>query len=283
MNGIIVRIISNLYSVKTTDGIHECRARGKFRKDEISPVVGDFVTIDPVNNYILEIKPRRNELKRPIIANVDACIIVSSLKRPTFSPFLLDKMISNVLLEDIEPIVVLSKYDLLDEDEKKEIQDIIDYYNKIGIKVIINSNVDEINKAIDRKTIVLTGQTGVGKSSLLNRLDINLNLETNDISDALGRGKHTTRHVEFFPYKNSLIADTPGFSALEIDKDRLDNIRYTFYEFKNDECKFRDCKHLKETGCAVLRDLENGLILPSRYESYRKMVEDEGSNFFSKK
>lgn len=283
MNGIIVRIISNLYSVKTTDGIHECRARGKFRKDEISPVVGDFVTIDPVNNYILEIKPRRNELKRPIIANIDACIIVSSLKRPTFSPFLLDKMISNVLLEDIEPIVVLSKYDLLEEDEKKEIQEIIDYYNKIGIKVIINSNVEEINKAIDKKTLVLTGQTGVGKSSLLNRLDINLNLETNDISDALGRGKHTTRHVEFFPYKNSLIADTPGFSALEIDKEKIDNIRYTFFEFKNDECKFRDCKHLKENGCAVLRDLENGLILPSRYESYRKMVEDEGSNFFSKK
>ena len=279
MDGIIVKIISNLYSVKCEDGIHECRARGKFRNEDITPLVGDKVTIDPVNNYILEIKNRRNELKRPMVANIDACIIVSSVKRPTFSPFLLDKMITNVLLEDIEPIVVLSKYDLLTDSEKEDINKYIDYYNNIGIKTVLNTDVELIDKYIDGKTLVLTGQTGVGKSSLLNKLDGSLNLATNDISDALGRGVHTTRHVEFFPYKNSFIADTPGFSALDIAEDKKENIRYTFPEFNNDGCKFRDCKHIKEVGCAVLEDLHNGKILPSRYESYRKMVDDENYNF----
>ena len=283
MDGIIVKIISNLYSVKCEDGIHECRARGKFRNESITPLVGDKVTIDPVNNYILDIKNRRNELKRPMVANIDACIIVSSLKRPTFSPFLLDKMITNVMLEDIEPIVVLSKYDLLTDEEKNEIKDIIKYYNDIGIKMVLNTEVDLIDKYISGKTLVLTGQTGVGKSSLLNRLDAGFNLATNDISEALGRGVHTTRHVEFYEYKDALIADTPGFSALDIDPEKLENVRFTFPEFNNDGCKFRDCKHIKEIGCAVLEDVSNGKILPSRYESYRKMVDDENYSFVFEK
>ena len=283
MEGTIVKIISNLYSVKTVDGIHECRARGKFRNDDITPLAGDKVIIDPVNNYILEIKNRRNELKRPMVANIDACLIVSSLKRPTFSPFLLDKMITNVLLEDIEPIVVLSKYDLLTDTEQEEIKELINYYNKIGIKMILNTDTNTLDKYIDGKVLVLTGQTGVGKSTLLNKLDGSLNLATDDISDALGRGKHTTRHVEFFEYKNALIADTPGFSALDIEEDKKENIRYTFPEFNNDGCKFRDCKHLKEVGCAVIEDVNNGKILPSRYESYRRMVDDENYSFISEK
>ncbi len=283
MEGTIVKIISNLYSVKTVDGIHECRARGKFRNDDITPLAGDRVIIDPVNNYILEIKNRRNELKRPMVANIDACLIVSSLKRPTFSPFLLDKMITNVLLEDIEPIVVLSKYDLLTDTEQEEIKELISYYNKIGIKMILNTDTNTLDKYIDGKVLVLTGQTGVGKSTLLNKLDGSLNLATDDISDALGRGKHTTRHVEFFEYKNALIADTPGFSALDIEEDKKENIRYTFPEFNNDGCKFRDCKHLKEVGCAVIEDVNNGKILPSRYESYRRMVDDENYSFISEK
>ena len=283
MEGTIVKIISNLYSVKAVDGIHECRARGKFRNDDITPVAGDKVIIDPVNNYILEIKNRRNELKRPMVANIDACLIVSSLKRPTFSPFLLDKMITNVLLEGIEPIVVLSKYDLLTDTEKEEIKELIKYYNQIGIKMILNTDTKTLYEYIDGKVLVLTGQTGVGKSTLLNNLDGSLNLATDDISDALGRGKHTTRHVEFFQYKNALIADTPGFSALDIDENQKENIRYTFKEFNNDGCKFRDCKHLKEVGCAVIEDVNNGKILPSRYESYRRMVDDENHSFIFEK
>jgi ribosome biogenesis GTPase len=214
-----------------------------------------------------------------MIANVDSALIVTSLKRPDLSTFLLDKMIVNVTIKDIEPIIVFTKYDLLTEEERKEIDKIIDYYKQVGYKVALNTELDVIDNYIDNKVVVLTGQTGVGKSTLINKLLPDLNLETNDISDALGRGKHTTRHVELFNYKNSLIADTPGFSSLDIIEDEKDNLRFYFPEFNNDECKFRDCKHINEIGCKVKEDLNDNKILPSRYENYRKMVtNDENFN-----
>jgi ribosome biogenesis GTPase len=214
-----------------------------------------------------------------MIANVDSALIVTSLKRPDLSTFLLDKMIVNVTIKDIEPIIIFTKYDLLTEEERKEINKIIDYYKQVGYKVALNTELDVIDNYIDNKVVVLTGQTGVGKSTLINKLLPDLNLETNDISDALGRGKHTTRHVELFNYKNSLIADTPGFSSLDIIEDEKDNLRFYFPEFNNDECKFRDCKHINEIGCKVKEDLNDNKILPSRYENYRKMVtNDENFN-----
>ncbi len=176
------------------------------------------------------------------------------------------------MLKNIEPIIVLTKEDLLTDEEKEQFIPIINYYNKIGIPTIRNYEVDKLNELISKSTVVLTGQTGVGKSSLLNRLNPNLNLETNDISDALGRGKHTTRHTELFKYLDAYIVDTPGFSALDINVEDENNIRFTFPEFRNDMCKFNDCKHLNEKGCQILEDLENGLILPSRYENYKKVV-----------
>lgn len=272
MEGRIVRQISNLYTVESDGKTYECRARGNFRVKSITPLVGDLVTFDETDKYILDILPRKNELKRPVIANVDCAIIVTSLKRPDFAPNLLDKMLTNVILNDIEPIVVLTKYDLLDDEEKEKIVDIIRYYNHIGIKTVINQEIPVIENYIDGKIVVLTGQTGVGKSTLLNMMDENLNLATNDISEALGRGKHTTRHVELFHLGNALIADTPGFSAFEISDEDKENIRFAFPEFDNDGCKFKDCHHLNELGCKVLEDLEDGKILKSRYDSYRKMV-----------
>lgn len=272
MTGQIIRIISNLYTVKAEGKIYECRARGKFRNDSLTPLVGDIVTFDEKENYILSIHERKNELTRPVIANVDKCIIVSSLKRPDFSSFLLDKMLTNVMLKDIEPIICFTKYDLLTKKEKREYKAIIKYYNKIGIPAIRNTELRKLKKLIKGKTVVLTGQTGVGKSTLLNKINPKLNLETNDISDALGRGKHTTRHVELFEMYKALIADTPGFSALDLNVDEVNNIRFTFPEFKNDECKYQDCRHLNEKGCKVLEQLENNEILNSRYESYKKMV-----------
>lgn len=271
MIGRIIRIISNLYSVDVEGKIYECRARGKFRNMELTPLVGDIVEISN-ENYILDIKERKNELTRPNIANVDGAIIVTSLTRPEFSPFLLDKMLTNVLLKNVDPIIVLTKADLLTEDKLVELKLYIDYYNKIGIPCILNTELDKFNKLIDGKTLVITGQTGVGKSTLLNKLDCNLNLETNDISDALGRGKHTTRHTELYKYKNSYLADTPGFSSLDINAELKENIRFTFKEFKNEECKFNDCKHINEAGCKILEDLKNKEILQSRYDSYVKMI-----------
>lgn len=270
--GQIIRIISNLYTVKSENQKFECRARGKFKNESITPLVGDIVEFDGEQKYILDIKHRKNELSRPPISNVDKCIVVTSCKQPDFSHLLLDKMLTNIIYNDITPIICITKYDLLSNDEQKEFDSLIEYYNKIGIRTFINNNIANIKKELSGSVVVLTGQTGAGKSSLLNSIDETLNLATNEISFALGRGKHTTRHVELFEVDDFYIADTPGFSALDTISDK-DNIRFTFKEFNNDGCKFRDCKHINEIGCAVKEQVMNQEILESRYQSYRNMVE----------
>lgn len=274
MTGKIVRIISNLYTVSSDNKEYLCRARGKFRSDKLTPLVGDIVEFDEKQNYILEINQRKNCLTRPTIANVDSCIIVSSCKRPDFSPLLLDKMITNVYLSDVRPIICFSKYDLMTEEEQREFNLIIKYYNDIGIKAFINTEIDKLMEEIKNEIVVLTGQTGVGKSTLLNKINPEFNLATNDISEALGRGKHTTRHVELFSVGSSLIADTPGFSALDLVSEDKMNIRFAFPEFENNQCKFSDCKHLGEKGCYIEEQLKNKEILPSRYESYKRMMSE---------
>lgn len=274
MTGKIIRIISNLYTVSSEENEYLCRARGKFRSDKLTPLVGDIVEFDEKQNYILEIKERKNSLTRPTIANVDSCIIVSSCKRPDFSSLLLDKMITNVILNDVRPIICFSKYDLMSDEEKSEFNKIIKYYNDIGIKAFINTEIEKLMDEIKDEIVVLTGQTGVGKSTLLNKINPEFNLATNDISEALGRGKHTTRHVELFKVGSSLIADTPGFSALDVSSEDKMNIRFAFPEFVNDSCKFSDCKHLGEKGCYIEEQLKNGEILPSRYESYKRMMSE---------
>lgn len=271
MRGRIIKIISNLYTVSSEDKTYECRARGLFRNKEQTPLVGDIVEFSPSDNYILEIMPRRNELKRPTVVNIDKAIVVTSCKKPDFSSLLLDKMLTNIILSDVEPIIVFSKYDLLNEEEKIEFDKLISYYNEKGYEALLNTDIEKLEKLISGNTVVLTGQTGAGKSSLLNKLDDTLNLATDEISEALGRGKHTTRHVELFNVKDYFVADTPGFSALDVIDD-VDNIRFAFKEFNNDGCKFRDCKHINEIGCAVKEQVESGEILKFRYENYKSMV-----------
>ena len=274
MNGKITKIISNLYTVKCGELVYGCRARGKFRNIGISPIVGDDVVIDTDNNYILEIKPRRNELKRPVVANVDIAFIVTSVKKPNLDLVLLDKLISVVTYNEIIPVIVFTKLDLLDDKELETISNIKKYYEMIGIKVLYNSEKTLIKKVIEGKTIVLAGQTGAGKSSLLNSLDDSLNIETNEISEALGRGKHTTRHVELYEIGNGFIADTPGFSALDLKEIGKEELKYTFKEFEKYECKFRDCMHNKENDCGVKKALEEKLILQSRYNNYLLFLEE---------
>jgi len=270
MVGRIISIRSNLFIVDV-DGIrHGARARGKFRFDELTPLVGDFVEIDE-NDYILNIKDRKNYFDRPKVANIDASIVVSSLKHPDFSAYLLDKMLVSISSKDIKPIICFTKYDLLEDDEKSNIDEIIKYYKDLGYEVVFNTEVDKIKKLISGLVVNLVGQTGVGKSTLLNKISPGLNLETNDISEALGRGKHTTRHVELYKIDDFLIADTPGFSAFDCIVDK-ENIRFYFPEFNNDECKFRGCLHMSEIGCKVKEDVDNNKIMLSRYESYKKMV-----------
>jgi ribosome biogenesis GTPase len=268
MNGQIIKIISNLYTVKTIDGgLYGCRARGKFRNLRISPIVGDNVTIDIDNNLITEIKERRNELKRPIISNVDVALIISSTTHPELDLYLLDKLVSLVTYNNIEPVICFTKLDLLNESKKEMIKNLKKYYEHIGIKVFYNTDTKEIIDYLQNKIVVLCGQTGAGKSSLLNRLDSKLNIETNEISEALGRGKHTTRHTELYNINGAYIADTPGFSALDLDIPKED-LKYTFNEFMEYECKFRDCNHDKENNCGVKDAVQKKLILSSRYENY---------------
>lgn len=276
MNGKIVRIISNLYTVDINSVKYDCRARGKFRKDGISPLVGDEVVVDVENNYIIEIKPRKNQLKRPSIANVDNALIITSVKEPELSLNLLDKQLTLINLNNIEPIIILTKLDLLNEQELKSIKIIKEYYQSVGYQVINNTEDKKLLNLIKNKISVLTGQSGVGKSTLLNFLDKDLNLKTQKISKSLGRGVHTTRHVELFEIEKSLIADTPGFSSLNFKDYQKEDIKNTFYEFNNYQCEFKNCMHINELECAIKDAVNNKEILKSRYENYLKIIKETG-------
>lgn len=275
MEGKIIKIISNLYTVKTEEGTKECQARGKFRNKGITPLVGDECVIDKENNYILELFPRKNELARPPIANVDSALIVTSVKKPNLSLNLLDKMISVITFKNILPILCFTKLDLLTKQEKKEIKTLMNYYKKIGYIVITNKEPKKLKKILKNKTVVVTGQTGAGKSTLLNKLDKKLNLKTDEISESLGRGKHTTRHVELFFIKNFYIADTPGFSSLDFDEVKKKEIKKSFVEFQKYSCPFKDCMHDKEKDCEIKKAVARQEILSSRYQNYLSFLKNK--------
>lgn len=275
MEGIIIKNISNDYVVLCKNGEYTCKPRGKFRNDKIIPLVGDNVIIDPDNKYILDIKPRKNMLIRPSVANVDQALIITSVKEPDFSTNLLDKLLVVITYNDIEPVICLTKLDLLNNQEKKEIDEYIKYYKSIGYKVILNTDKNELKEILKNKLTVITGQSGAGKSTLLNTLDKNLELKTNEISRALGRGKHTTRHVELYHIYDGLVVDTPGFSAIDLSDIPNIGIRDNMKEMYDnlDDCKYRDCMHIKEDGCAVKKKVETGEILQSRYNNYKSFIE----------
>ncbi|MDD3026751.1 MAG: ribosome small subunit-dependent GTPase A [Erysipelotrichaceae bacterium] len=281
-SGRIIKALSGFYYVKSDSAgeIISCRARGKFRKDDIKPLVGDFVEFehrDHSEGYINRIKDRENFLLRPPIANVDQALLVSSIKEPDFSSLLLDKFI--ILMEHnlIKPVICLSKADLgIDQD----IQEIISSYQKAGYEVIPfsskdNMGIDKIAAILENKVSVITGQSGVGKSSLLNKLDPQLALQTNEISKALGRGKHTTRHVELMEVANGLVGDTPGFSSLELalTPQEMAIACHDFHTLAS-KCKFRGCLHDQEPGCAIKQAVEQGEIARFRYENYLTLLQE---------
>ena len=273
MIGRIIKILSNDYTVKYDEGIIVCKVRGKFRSLSLTPLVGDFVKFDKNKKYIMEILPRKNELVRPPVSNIDQVIIITSVKDPDFSSNLLDKLLVILEYNKIKPIICFSKLDLLTN--KEEINKYIEYYKKY-YDVYLNTEINKIKKIFKNKLTVFTGQSGAGKSTLLNKINPNLNLKTDEISYALGRGKHTTRHVELLELEEGMVADTPGFSALTFNMNNIE-IKDNFIDFDKyrGECEFRDCTHIKEEKCAIKMHVQKGDILKSRYENYLKFVRGE--------
>lgn len=282
IKGKIVKGIGGFYYVDCDNEIIECKARGSFRKQGMTPLVGDDVEIsvfDNSENAIETILPRKNELIRPPLANLDTLFIVASIVDPKINTLILDNLIAVAEYKHIEPIIVFTKIDL--DDSARDYKNI---YDKAGFKTILCDNTnglgaDEIRAMLNGKCSAFTGNTGVGKSSLLNNIFPELNLATGKTSKKLGRGKHTTRHCELFKVDGGYIADTPGFSSLDFqrcEKIMKDDLPYCFREF--DEylpyCKFSTCTHTCDKGCAVVEAVEQGKISNSRHNSYVSMYNE---------
>ncbi|MCS0652255.1 ribosome small subunit-dependent GTPase A [Cytobacillus firmus] len=282
--GKIIKAIAGFYYVLSGNETIQCRGRGVFRKNKVTPLVGDEVVFQAESNtegYILEVKERKNELIRPPIANVDQAILVFSAVEPGFSTSLLDRFLVLVEFNHIKPLICITKIDLADENEYREIQQYASDYRKAGYDVLLTSSeteegVKDLMPYLEGEISVFAGQSGVGKSSLLNVLRPDLELKTNDISSHLGRGKHTTRHVELIEVGKGLVADTPGFSSLEFTDIELEDLNYCFPEIqeKSEVCKFRGCLHMAEPKCAVKAACENGEIPSYRYEHYKTFLQE---------
>lgn len=273
-DGIIIKVNSDTFTVKCEGIYYDTKVRGKFRNIKFKPVVGDKVLVDTKKLVIEEVNQRKNYLDRPPVANIDIALIVTSLVKPDINLILLDKLISIITINNIEPVIVFTKLDLANKDILNNIKKLSKYYESIGIKVFTNKKIRKLKKYLKNKIVTVCGQTGAGKSSLINKFDKNLDLETKEISEALGRGVHTTRIVTLYEIDNFYIVDTPGFSSIDIDKYSIDEIKTSFIEFRNKKCKFNNCNHIKEKGCSILENLNNGIILQSRYDNYIRFVKE---------
>lgn len=277
LEGRLIKGIGGFYYVEAADTIYECKARGVFRKQKITPLVGDIVSItinDNAENTVDEIKARKNALVRPALANLDQLFVVASIVDPAINTTVIDRIIAIAEFKHIEPVVILTKIDLSDHYMKY-----YDIYSKAGFKVILcdnstGSGSDEVRAMLADKVSAFTGNTGVGKSSLLNAIDSRLAVETGETSKKLGRGKHTTRHCELFKVAGGYVADTPGFSSVDFERcEKIfkDDLPYCFREFEPylDKCRFQtNCAHINDRGCAVVEAVNNGHISRERHNSY---------------
>ena len=268
MQGKIVKIISDTHVVSSDGCFYSCKCRGLFRKEHITPLVGDYVLFDKDKLIIEKILPRKNEFERPKVANIDQAFLITSVKNPDFSFHLLDRLLVLMELHHVTPIICITKEDLLTLEEKKQLSSIYEYYQSIGYQVLSNQDLAKIKDCLSSKTTCFTGQTGAGKSTLLNRICPDLNLEVGEISIALGRGKHTTRVTELFEYNGGYLIDTPGFSALDFSSYTKEDIRNAFIEFDRYPCLYRDCFHTNEAECRIKEAVSSNNIIRSRYENY---------------
>ena len=280
IKGQIRKAISGFYYVHADGETYQTRGRGNFRNRKITPLVGDQVLFESENKtdgYLLEVMPRKNQLVRPPVANVDLGVVVTSLVEPNFSYNLLDRFLVTLEYESIEPVIFLTKTDLASNEQ--QIDEIKQTYETIGYPVIVPKypgDTAELIRYFPERLTVFMGQSGAGKSTLLNQISSDLNLETGEISDSLGRGRHTTRHVELLPLYDGLVADTPGFSSIDFLTIETTELPKQFPEFvsASNHCRFRECMHAKEPGCEVKRQVETGEIAQTRYENYLQFLQE---------
>ena len=282
--GRVLQCNGGFYYVEVADAIYECRARGVFRRQGVTPLAGDMVgieTADDGTGTVVEIPPRKNALVRPAVANLDTLVMVVSIADPRPNALVIDKMIAVAEEHEIEPILVFSKSDLQDTAEWENV------YRRAGFKVFVVTNTDPstvepLKRRLAGGISAFTGNSGVGKSTILNMVHPEWELSTGETSKKLGRGKHTTRTVTLYPWQNGYIADTPGFSSIDMAQVRIprEHLPFCFREFADflGQCKFTSCSHTKEKGCAVLQAVENGDIAPSRHESFVAIVEEAKAN-----
>jgi ribosome biogenesis GTPase / thiamine phosphate phosphatase len=286
-HGIITKGIAGFYYVKLADGkIIECKARGRFRKEGLSPVVGDRVLIDlsdEDHGTISEIEERKTLIIRPLVANVDQAIVVFALKKPDLNFTLLDELLISIEHYNLDIIICFNKNDL---DDDNTFDNAANIYRNIGYKVIrlnglSGEGIEELNSEIQGKISVFAGPSGVGKSTVSNRLQNTVIMETGEISQKINRGKHTTRHAELIEVnKETYIVDTPGFSSLDLDFIDPQNLEYAFKEFRQylGECKFSSCLHYKESSCKIKEEVEKGNIPAQRYSAYVDILNELQKN-----
>ncbi len=285
MQGKIVKGIAGFYYVHVVEsGVYECKAKGIFRKEKVKPLVGDNVEIEILNGEemtgnIIRILPRENELVRPAVANIDQALVVFAVLRPAPHYNLLDRFLVMMELKGIPAVLCFNKQDIADEAQIEELRAI---YGGCGYPLLFTSalegkNIDLVRDCLKGKTTAIAGPSGVGKSTLINMLTPEANMETGSISRKIERGKHTTRHSELFPIDgDSYIMDTPGFSSLYVNDFEKEELRQYFPEFAEYEgtCRFNGCSHVHEPGCMVRNAVENGRIHPVRYQDYTEMYEE---------
>lgn len=275
-DGIIVRALAGFFYVLIENDIIECKASKKLKGKNKKLIVGDYVKVDVDSSYIVAMYERENELVRPLISNVSNSFLVFSVSEPDMNFGLLDKMISLMEINGLTITIILTKCDLLNTSQLKDLKQSLSYYEKIGYQLIylkLDDNPVELIDMLKADKYIITGQTGVGKSTLINKIIPDLNIQTQEISKVLGRGKHTTREVTFYKFKDSYLIDSPGFSSLELNLEP-ELIKDSFVEFfeYSSECKFNSCLHLDEPKCAVKQKVLDGTILASRYENYQKIM-----------
>ncbi len=278
--GRIIKALSGFYYVQCADGVVACKARGRFRKEKITPLVGDWaeISVQGETGMLEALAPRRNSFIRPAVCNLDLLVVLASGVVPLTDPFLIDRVTAIAGYQNVPVLLCVNKTDLDSGDT------LVDIYTHAGFPVIRTSaetgeGIETLRQAITGKVSAFTGNSGVGKSSVLNRLAPEFGLKVGEVSDKLGRGRHTTRHVELFSLPgNTFVADTPGFSSFDTERMDLvlkENLQYAFSDFAPylGKCRFDDCAHLKEPDCAVREAVERGDIMRSRYDSYVRLYE----------